>query len=124
MVFAFCLLYLQATEEQIERLIGEQKEGRRQLQRPDFIKRASQEQLQALTQHASSPRRKGGRQTTGPISLHSLSPTYSNNYGKFYEATPEDNKQLEEMDVLVSWTDLKQVKKKTKIKHLKHIFLF
>ncbi|XP_024029190.1 vicilin [Morus notabilis] len=99
---------LSATEEQIERLIGEQREGRRQLQRPGFIKRASQEQLQALTQHASSPRRKGGRQTTGPISLHSLSPTYSNNYGKFYEATPEDNKQLEEMDVLVAWTDLKQ----------------
>lgn len=103
-------LYLQATEEQIERLIGEQRQGQRQAQRQGFIKEASQEQLRSLSQHATSPRRRG-RESSGPISLQNQSPLYSNDHGKFYEVNPDENKQLKNMDVLVNWCELKQVNK-------------
>ncbi|XP_060959631.1 vicilin Jug r 2.0101 [Cannabis sativa] len=99
---------LSATEEQIEKLTGEQRQGQRQGQREGFIKRASQEQLKALSQHATSPRRRG-HESSGPvISLQNQSPRYSNTHGKFYEVTPEQNKQLKDMDVLVSWCELNQ----------------
>ncbi|POO02125.1 Bicupin, oxalate decarboxylase/oxidase [Trema orientale] len=96
-----------ATEEQIERLIGEQRQGQREVQRQGYVKKASQEQLRALSQHATSPRRRG-RESSGPISLQQQSPLYSNDYGKFYEVNPEQNKQLKNMDVLVNWAELRQ----------------
>ncbi|XP_062108267.1 vicilin Jug r 2.0101 [Humulus lupulus] len=99
---------LSATEEQIERLTGEQRQGQRQGRREGFIKRASQEQLRSLSQHATSPRRRG-RESSGPvISLQNQSPLYSNSHGKFYEVNPQQNKQLKDMDVLVNWCELNQ----------------
>ncbi|KAK9182641.1 hypothetical protein WN944_025787 [Citrus x changshan-huyou] len=64
------------------------------------IKRASQEQLKALSQHASSRRRRG-RGFTAPFNLLSRKPIYNDNFGRFFEATPKDYQQLQEIDAVV-----------------------
>ncbi|GLT77852.1 hypothetical protein SLA2020_494070 [Shorea laevis] len=85
--------------DQLERAFEQQE------QRQGVIIKASQEQLRALSQRAMSASRKSSR---GPISLKSLSPSYSNQYGKFIEASPEDHRQLQDMDVFVNYAEIKQ----------------
>ncbi|KAL5541526.1 hypothetical protein UlMin_009236 [Ulmus minor] len=99
---------LSVSREQLDRLIGEkrQEQWQGERQQSGFIKRASQEQLRALSQEATSPRRRGGREA--PICLQNQRPLYSNNFGKLYEVNPERNQQLKDIDVLVNWVDIKQ----------------
>lgn len=103
------------SRDQIERVFGEQQSGERQRgerqhqQQEGFIRRASQEQLRALSKHASSSKRKGGRNSNGPISLKNQKPLYSNKNGKFFEANPQEFKQLQDMDVFVNLVDINQV---------------
>lgn len=73
------------------------------------IKRASQEQLKALSQHASSRRRRG-RGFTAPFNLLSrIKPIYNDNFGRFFEATPKDYQQLQEIDAGVTYVEINQV---------------
>ncbi|KAH9682556.1 Vicilin-like seed storage protein [Citrus sinensis] len=71
------------------------------------IKRASQEQLKALSHHASS-RRRHGRGSTAPFNLLSRKPIYNNNFGRFFEATPKDYQQLQEIDAGVTYVEINQ----------------
>lgn len=94
---------LNTRSDMLERFFDEQE------QRDGVIVRASQEQLRALSRHAMSTGGRRGRGSSGgPISLKSQRPIYSNQYGKHYEACPEEHRQLQEMDVFVSCTDIKQ----------------
>lgn len=93
--------------EKLERAFQQQE------QRQGVIIRASQEQLRALSQRAMSAGRKGRQSSRGPISLRNLSPSYSNQFGQFFEASPEDHMQLQDMDVFVNYAEIKQVIQKS-----------
>ena len=62
----------------------------------------------ALSQHAMSSSRRG-RSSEGPISLQRQRPSYSNQFGRFFEASPEKHRQLQDMDVLVNYAEIKRV---------------
>lgn len=97
---------LQIPRDRLERIFkqkGEKTRGK--------IIRASQEQLRALSQRATSVRR-GSRGTRAPIKLESQTPLYSNQYGQMFEACPDEFPQLRRTDVAASIVNIKQVLKK------------
>ncbi|KAM4115879.1 hypothetical protein ACJW30_02G007100 [Castanea mollissima] len=61
------------------------------------IVKASQEKIIALSQNAMSSSRRG-RSSGGPISLQRQRLLYSNQFGRFFEASPEEHRQLQGMD--------------------------
>lgn len=73
-----------------------------------IVMRAPKEQLEALSQRASSARREGRRQSEGPFNLRQLKPVHSNNYGQLFEARPEEFSQFQDMDVSVSCIEMNQ----------------
>ncbi|KAF5466112.1 hypothetical protein F2P56_016067 [Juglans regia] len=95
---------LNTPRDRLERFFDQQE------QREGVIIRASQEKLRALSQHAMSAGQRpwGRRSSGGPISLKSERPSYSNQFGQFFEACPEEHRQLQEMDVLVNYAEIKR----------------
>eukprot|EP00258_Populus_trichocarpa_P050433 XP_024466452.1 vicilin-like antimicrobial peptides 2-2 [Populus trichocarpa] len=85
MIFSRLLLL---PRDQLDRLFGQQKQG--------MILKAPKEKLKALSQHASSSKHKRSHEGKGPINLlNQRRPLYSNKFGKFFEVTPNDYKQLQ-----------------------------
>ncbi|CAI9118418.1 OLC1v1019987C1 [Oldenlandia corymbosa var. corymbosa] len=89
--------------DQLERLFG----GR---QAKGIIVRASQEQIRALSQkgHEGSSKHHHGRKSRGPFNLFSQKPAFCNNYGQLFRASPDDYKQLEDLDVSVGVMNIAQ----------------
>ncbi|KAI3979778.1 hypothetical protein MKX01_013873 [Papaver californicum] len=94
--------------ERIDRLFRQQTQG--------VIIRASQEQVRELSRHSSSssqgshfwPKR-GGQSSSGPFNILDKHVTYSNNYGQLYEVDGNNYKQLQDLDLGVSFTNISQV---------------
>jgi hypothetical protein len=64
-----------------------------------MILKAPNEKLKALNQHAPSSKHKRSHEGKGPINLlNQRQPLYSNKFGKFFEVTPNDYKQLQDAD--------------------------
>ncbi|KAK3040554.1 hypothetical protein RJ639_029000 [Escallonia herrerae] len=89
---------LNTPRDRLDRLFGQQRRG--------VIVRASQEQIKALSQHASSSRGRG--ESRGPFSLFNEQPIYSNEFGQFFEASPNDHEQLKDLDVSVAFMSINQ----------------
>ncbi|KAI6693274.1 hypothetical protein NL676_020984 [Syzygium grande] len=83
----------QASRDQIERLFGQQRQG--------VIIRASEEQLQALSEHCGKSNKKGYG-SKGPFDLLGQKPIYSNEFSRFFQASPEKFKQLQDLGVSVT----------------------
>lgn len=101
---------LQIPRDRFERIFkqkGDQKQGK--------IIRASQEQLRALSQRATSTK-KGSRGTKALIKLQSQTPVYNNQYGRMFEACPDEFPQLQRTNVATAIVDIKQVLKQKKKK--------
>nr|P09799.1 RecName: Full=Vicilin GC72-A; AltName: Full=Alpha-globulin A; Flags: Precursor [Gossypium hirsutum]AAA33069.1 vicilin precursor [Gossypium hirsutum]AAA72623.1 alpha globulin A [synthetic construct]prf//1410330A vicilin gene A [Saguinus oedipus] len=82
--------------EQLDELPGGRQSHRRQ-QGQGMFRKASQEQIRALSQGATSPRGKGSEGYA--FNLLSQTPRYSNQNGRFYEACPRNfQQQLREVD--------------------------
>ncbi|KAM2542302.1 hypothetical protein TB2_021748 [Malus domestica] len=85
--------------EQLQKALGQQRpEG--------MIIKASKEQLKALSKQDTSWWRKlvpwwSSEDTDLKFNLQSQKPLHSNNYGKFYEASPQEFKQLLDVNVSV-----------------------
>ncbi|XP_050942533.1 vicilin Jug r 2.0101 [Cucumis melo] len=92
---------LNIPRDRLERIFKQRGERRGK------IIRASQEQLKALSQRATSVK-KGGRGARSLIKLESQSPVYNNQYGQMYEACPDEFPQLRRTDVATSVLDIKQ----------------
>ncbi|KAI3847052.1 hypothetical protein MKW92_041559 [Papaver armeniacum] len=100
-------LHTRTPRERLDRLFGQQTQG--------VIIRASQEQVRELSRHASSsseeshfwPKR-GGQSSSGPFNILKKRATYSNNYGQLYEVDGNDYKQLQDLDLGVSFTNISQ----------------
>ncbi|KAF6146344.1 hypothetical protein GIB67_020438 [Kingdonia uniflora] len=96
---------LNTPRDQLEKLFGKQRKG--------AIIKASQEQIRALSRHASSSSEGGsiwpigtGSQSRGPINLLNKRPTFSNNYGKLHEVDANDCKNLKDLDVSVIYINI------------------
>ncbi|XP_022979464.1 vicilin-like isoform X1 [Cucurbita maxima] len=92
---------LNIPRDKLERIFKQRRE------RGGKIVRASQEQLRALSQRATSVR-KGSRGVRAPIKLESQTPVYNNQYGQMFEACPDEFPQLRRTDVATSVVDIKQ----------------
>lgn len=90
---------LATPRDELDRLFGQQKQG--------IILQAPKGKLKALTQHASSVKQRG-RQLRDPFNLLNEKPLYSNKFGQFFEASPNDFKQLRDLDVSLGLADIKQ----------------
>lgn len=76
--------------------------------------RASKEQIEALSRHASTQQR--GRESSRLFNLLQQKPVDSNRYGRIFEAKPEEFDQLKDVNVFVNYFELKQVYQKTQHK--------
>ncbi|KAL9161635.1 hypothetical protein ABFS82_07G034500 [Erythranthe guttata] len=82
--------------EKLQRLFGQQSKG--------VIIKASKEQIRALSQESeSSPRGRREKESSswGPIDLLNERPVFSNEFGQYFEASPNHYQQLRDLDVSV-----------------------
>ncbi|KAL2561963.1 hypothetical protein GLYMA_20G146200v4 [Glycine max] len=92
--------------EEINRvLFGEEEEQRQQ---EGVIVELSKEQIRQLSRRAKSSSRKTISSEDEPFNLRSRNPIYSNNFGKFFEITPEKNPQLRDLDIFLSSVDINE----------------
>ncbi|XP_058110975.1 vicilin Cor a 11.0101-like isoform X1 [Magnolia sinica] len=87
--------------DRLEKLFGQQRKG--------AIIRASQEQIRAIERHASSSSSShelSFEEWKGPFNLLNKKPTHSNKYGELHEANADDYKQLQDVDVQVSFANI------------------
>ncbi|KAL3505959.1 hypothetical protein ACH5RR_031341 [Cinchona calisaya] len=90
---------LKTSRDKLERLFGQQRKR--------FIVRARPKQIRALSQHSEGSSRRRG-QSRGPFNLLSQRPSFCNNYGKFFQASPEDYDQLKDLNVSVAVMNINQ----------------
>ncbi|XP_009605859.1 vicilin Jug r 2.0101 [Nicotiana tomentosiformis] len=81
----------------IEGLFGQQRKG-------IFVK-ASEEQIRAISEHAS---RSTKQQTRGPFNLLNERPLLGNRFGQYFEATPERFEQLRDLDAAAGIMNINQ----------------
>ncbi|KAI3441983.1 uncharacterized protein J3R85_001559 [Psidium guajava] len=91
---------LRTSIDQIERLFGQHRQG--------VIIRASEEQVRALSEHRGTSKKKKGHGSKGPFNLLGQQPIYSNEFGRFFQASPEEFKQLQDSDVSVTFAEVNQ----------------
>ncbi|KAF3635390.1 putative vicilin GC72-A-like [Capsicum annuum] len=82
--------------DRLESLFGQQKQG--------IVIEASEEQIRAISQHAS--RSKG--ETRGPFNLLKESPLFGNRFEQFFEAAPEKFERLRDLDTGVGYMNINQ----------------
>ncbi|KAK9281489.1 hypothetical protein L1049_004392 [Liquidambar formosana] len=90
---------LKTEGDRLKRLFGQQKQG--------AIVKASKEQIQSMSHHeegGSWPF--GGESSRGPFNLLKMRPSQSNEYGRLHEANCNDYKQLQDLDVAVSFANI------------------
>ncbi|CAL5201509.1 unnamed protein product [Lathyrus oleraceus] len=105
--------------EEIEKILLEENEKetqhrrslrdkRQQSQEDDVIVKLSKGQIEELSKNAKSSSKKSVSSESKPFNLRSRNPIYSNKFGKFYEITPEENSQLQDLDIFVNSVEIKE----------------
>jgi hypothetical protein len=84
----------------------------KQSQEANVIVKVSREQIEELSRHAKSSSRRSGSSESAPFNLRSREPIYSNEFGNFFEITPEKNPQLQDLDILVNYAEIREVEQK------------
>ena len=116
---------IQSNYEEIERVLIEEQEQEQQdrrglrkdrrsqqSQEANVIVKVSREQIEELSRHAKSSSRRSVSSESAPFNLRSRKPIYSNNFGNFFEITPEKNPQLKDLDILVNYAEIREVEQK------------
>jgi hypothetical protein len=64
-----------------------------------------------MSQHEEGPPRiwPFGGESSGPLNLFHKHPSLSNQFGRLYEAHPDDHKQLQDLDLMVSFANITKV---------------
>ncbi|GMH02406.1 hypothetical protein Nepgr_004245 [Nepenthes gracilis] len=94
------------SRDRLEKVLGRQGDG--------FIKRASREQIRALSQQQEGggrwPFGGGGskREEAAPFNIYKKRPRHHNQFGKLIEAKVEECEQLRELDVSISFANISQ----------------
>ncbi|KAI3947011.1 hypothetical protein MKW98_003574 [Papaver atlanticum] len=85
--------------DQLKRLFGQQKKG--------MMFQASEEQIKAISKHASeSHQKRKGKSSGGPFNLLQKSPLHSNKHGKLFQIDGNDYNQLQDLDMSVTFTNI------------------
>jgi hypothetical protein len=84
----------------------------KQSQEANVIVKVSREQIEELSRHAKSSSRRSASSESAPFNLRSREPIYSNEFGNFFEITPEKNPQLQDLDILVNYAEIREVEQK------------
>ncbi|KAA8543268.1 hypothetical protein F0562_021237 [Nyssa sinensis] len=92
---------LNTRRDKLQRLFGQQRQG--------IIIKASEEQIRSM-----SHREEGGRswpfggESRGPFNLLNKRPSQSNQYGQLHEVDARDYRQLQDLDVAISFANITQ----------------
>uniref|UniRef100_A0A2R2JFS1 SM80.1 Vicilin n=1 Tax=Solanum melongena TaxID=223891 RepID=A0A2R2JFS1_SOLME len=86
--------------DRIERLFRQQKQG--------AIIKASEEQIRAISEHASRSTQQTRGRTQGPFNLMKERPQFGSRFGQFIEASPERFEQLRDLDAAVAFMNINQ----------------
>ncbi|KAM3249020.1 vicilin Jug r 2 [Capsicum annuum] len=86
--------------DRLERLFGQQKQG--------IVIKASEEQIRAISQHASCSIKEKKGETGGPFSVLKERTLIGNRFGQYFEATPDRFQQLRDLDVAVGIMNINQ----------------
>lgn len=74
--------------------------------------KASKEQIRSLSEQEEFPARIWPfGDSSGPFNLFRRRPSQSNQFGRLYEAHPNDFKQLQDLDLIVSFANITKVSK-------------
>ncbi|KAK2997987.1 hypothetical protein RJ639_026653, partial [Escallonia herrerae] len=86
--------------DRLQRLFGQQKKG--------IVVKASEEQIRALSHESGGGGWPfaAGKSSKGPFNLFKKRPTKSNNYGRLHEVDAQDYRQLEDLDVSVTFANI------------------
>ncbi|KAI5410152.1 hypothetical protein KIW84_055579 [Lathyrus oleraceus] len=84
------------------------KDKRQQSQEENVIVKLSRGQIEELSKNAKSTSKKSVSSESEPFNLRSRGPIYSNEFGKFFEITPEKNPQLQDLDIFVNSVEIKE----------------
>ncbi|XP_058768775.1 vicilin-like [Vicia villosa] len=84
------------------------KDRRQQGQEENVIVKISRKQIQELSKNAKSSSKKSASSESEPFNLRSRDPIYSNKFGKFFEITPEENPQLQDLNIFVNSVEINQ----------------
>jgi len=87
-------------------------ERRQQSQEANVIVKVSREQIEELSKNAKSSSRRSVSSESEPFNLRNREPIYSNQFGNFFEITPEKNPQLKDLDILVNHVEIREVEQK------------
>ncbi|KAK4732390.1 hypothetical protein R3W88_025378 [Solanum pinnatisectum] len=82
--------------DRLERLFELQKQG--------IVIKASEEQIRAISEHASQTKGK----TLGPFNLLKERPLFESKFGQFFEASPARFEQLRDLDAAVGFMNINQ----------------
>ncbi|CAN4091292.1 unnamed protein product [Withania somnifera] len=86
--------------DRLERLFGQQKQG--------IIIKASEEQIRAISQHASRSTKQTKGETRGPFNVLKERPLVDSRFGQLFEASPERFEQLRDLDTSVAFMNINQ----------------
>ncbi|XP_054796519.1 vicilin Cor a 11.0101-like [Prosopis cineraria] len=90
---------LKGQKENLERLFGRQKKG--------SIFRISRDQVRSLSKRWEGPRIwPFGGQGRGPFNIFHNKPSVSNDYGRLYEVGPEDQSDLDNLNLMISFANI------------------
>ncbi|MCE3215001.1 hypothetical protein HAX54_000519, partial [Datura stramonium] len=79
--------------DRLERLFGQQKQG--------IIIKATEEQIRAISEHASRSTKQTKGEIRSPFNLLKERPLFESRFGQFFEASPERFEQLRDLDTAV-----------------------
>lgn len=91
---------LKTRRDQLEKLFGKQTQG--------VIIKASKEQIRSMSKHEETTPRiwPFGGDSTHPFNLFHKRPSQSNQFGRLYETDPKECKQLQDLDLMVSFANI------------------
>ncbi|XP_060181245.1 vicilin Cor a 11.0101-like [Lycium barbarum] len=89
---------LNTRRDRLQRLLGQEREG--------VIIRASEEQIRQMSQHEEGGIWPFGGESKGSVNIFKQRPSQSNQYGQFHEVDESHYRQLEDLDISLSFGNI------------------
>ncbi|KAL1550182.1 vicilin-like protein [Salvia divinorum] len=86
--------------ERVKRLFGQQRQG--------AIIKASAEQIRSMSQHQEGGIWPFGGESKGTHNIYDKRPIYNNNFGQYYEVDSSQFRQLRDLDIAISFSNMSQ----------------
>ncbi|XP_047960314.1 vicilin Cor a 11.0101 [Salvia hispanica] len=86
--------------QRVKRLFGQQRQG--------AIIKASSEQIRSMSQHQEGGIWPFGGESKGTHNIYDQRPIYNNKYGQYYEVESSQFRQLRDLDIAISFSNMSQ----------------